>query len=111
MTTENTSSGPVVVTAAFYPMDGAHDDVLAALTEAVPLVHDEQGCELYSVQRRSDGSFFMIETWTNVDLLDQHGSSAAVRALVSCISDLLVRPVEVERLTPIPLGSPDKGAL
>ena len=111
MTTDSTSSSPVVATAAFYPIDGAHDEVLAALTEALPLVHDEPGCELYSVQRRADGSFFMIEKWTNVDLLDQHGSSPAVTALVSRVSDLLVRPVEVERLTPIPIGSPDKGAL
>ncbi len=102
---------PVVVTAIFYPAEGARERVLEALARAIPRVHEEAGCELYSIQEAGDGRIVMIEKWTTAALLDSHGAGEPVRDLNASLEGLLTRPVDVERLEPIPMGDPAKGAL
>ena len=41
-----TSTGVVNVVAVFTPLEGHRDEVMAAIEVAIPLVHDEPGCEL-----------------------------------------------------------------
>lgn len=102
---------PVVVTAYFYPAEGKHADVRAALERAIPRVHEEAGCNLYCIQENADGSIVMIEHWDSAELLDAHGEGAPVADLNADLEGCLARPVEVARLNPIPLGQPAKGAL
>ena len=104
-------SEPVVVTAIFVPKEGAHDAVLAALNTAIPEVHEEVGCLLYCIQEQSDGTIVMIEKWTSHELLDAHGEGQPVARLNAALEGLLERPVAVERLVPLPVGDPAKGAL
>lgn len=101
----------LVVTAIFRPAPGAREKVLAALGRAIPRVHEEEGCLLYAIQEASDGTIVMIEKWTSPELLDAHGAGAAVQDLNAELEGLLVSPVEVERLTPLPFGTPAQGVL
>jgi quinol monooxygenase YgiN len=102
---------PVVVTAYFYPRSDAREQVLAALGPAIAAVHEEPGCELYAIHDAPDGSIVMLEKWTSADLLDAHGQGEPVARLTAALDGLLERPTVVTRLTPLPVGQPDKGAL
>ena len=104
-------SQPVVVTAYFYPAPGQHDQVVEALRPAITAVHEEPGCELYAIHDAPDGSIVMIEKWSTVSELDEHGSSEAVRALNASLEGLLASPTEVTRLVPLPAGSENQGQL
>jgi len=53
----------------------------------------------------------MIEKWSSVEELDEHGSGEAVRAQTAALEGLLTSPVEVTRLVPLPAGTADQGQL
>lgn len=106
-----TSTDVVNVLAVFHPLAGHRDAVMAALETAIPLVHDEPGCELYAITEAEDGRLVMMEKWTSAELLDAHGAGAPVAALVAALDGHLAQPVEVTRLTPLPIGDAVKGAL
>lgn len=101
----------VIVTAIFTPVEGAHDRVVDALSASIPAVHEEAGCNLYTIHDSPTGTIVMIEKWQNAELLDEHGSGDAVRALNARLDGLLATPVEVTRLVAIPTGRPEKGLL
>jgi quinol monooxygenase YgiN len=104
-------STPVVVTAYFRPAPGKHDQVMEALQPAIAAVHEEPGCELYAIHDAPDGTIVMIEKWSSVDELDDHGAGEAVQALNASLEGLLASPVEVTRLVPIPAGTEKQGQL
>jgi quinol monooxygenase YgiN len=104
-------SMPVVVTAYFSPASGQHDRVVDALRPAIAAVHNEPGCELYAIHDAPDGTIVMIEKWTSVGDLDDHGGGVAVRALNASLEGLLASPVEVTRLVPLPAGTEQQGQL
>ena len=104
-------SAPVVVTAYFRPAAGQHDRVIEALRPSITAVHSEQGCELYAIHDAPDGTIVMIEKWSSVEELDQHGSGEAVRAQTAALDGLLTSPVEVTRLLPLPTGTEKQGQL
>jgi quinol monooxygenase YgiN len=104
-------SEPVVVTAYFHPASGQHDRVVEALRPAIAAVHEEPGCELYAIHDAPDGTIVMIEKWSSVRELDEHGSSDAVRALNASLEGLLASPTEVTRLLPLPAGTENQGQL
>lgn len=104
-------SQPVIVTAVFHPRPESRDVVIDALRPAIVAVHEEPGCELYAIHEAADGSLVMIEKWESVELLDAHGSSPAVAALVAKIGEHLTAPVDVTRMTAIPMGTATQGAL
>ena len=101
----------VVVVAIFAPAEGRVDDLRSALVEAIPAVHEEEGCELYAIHQGEDGRIWLLEKWSRVDLLDAHGSGPAVARLQELTSGLTSGPVEVVRMFPIPAGTPDQGLL
>src|SRR5512132_4385205 len=78
---EATMSTPVVVLAYFRPVPGQRDQVVEGLRPAISAVHQEPGCELYAIHDAPDGTIVMIEKWTSVRELDDHGVGEAVRAL------------------------------
>jgi quinol monooxygenase YgiN len=104
-------STPVVVTAYFRPAPGQHDQVVEALRPAIAAVHQEPGCELYAIHDAPDGTIVMIEKWTSVRELDDHGVGKAVGTLNAALDGLLASPVEVTRLVPIPAGTENQGQL
>lgn len=102
---------PVVVTAYFRPAPGQHDGVIEALRPAIAAVHEEPGCELYAIHDAPDGTIVMIEKWTSVQELDDHGAGQPVRELNASLEGLLASPVEVTRLVPVPAGTEAQGEL
>ena len=103
------TDAPVVVIAIFRPLAGARDGVLAALGRAIPQVHEEEGCTLYSIQEAADGVIWMVEHWASQALLAAHGAGQPVADLNADLEGLLTEPVEVITAAPIPFGDPAKG--
>jgi quinol monooxygenase YgiN len=101
----------IIVTAEFTPVEGAYDQVVAALAPAIAEVHEEPGCLLYAIHESPTGQIMMIEKWETVELLDAHGAGAAVKRLNASLEGLLAKPVDVTRLVPIPAGTAQQGAL
>jgi quinol monooxygenase YgiN len=104
-------SDPIVVTAVFTPVEGAYDQLVDALSRAIAQVHEEEGCLLYAIHRDPDGRIIMLEKWESAELLDLHGSSAAVTQLGLELDGLVASPTVVTRLVPIPAGTVEQGQL
>ena len=101
----------IVVTAAFSPKEGAFDQVVAALSPAISEVHQEPGCLLYAIHEAPNNQIFMIEKWESAELLDAHGQGEPVKRLNASLEGLLEKPVVVTRMTSIPAGTAQQGAL
>jgi quinol monooxygenase YgiN len=100
----------VVVVATITPLPEHVDAVRAAITDTVPQVHTEPGCELYALHE-GDGVFVFVEKWTDADALAVHSRGAALAALGERLAGRVAGPAEVERLVAVPAGEPGKGAL
>jgi quinol monooxygenase YgiN len=102
---------PVVVVATITPKPEYRDEVIAAMKKAIPLVHGEDGCELYALH--TDGEqLVMVERWTSREALKKHGTEApAMRDFNAEIGDKLAAPTVVLRLDAVPAGDPAKGQL
>ena len=100
----------VVVVATITPLAGEEHAVRAAILESIPKVHAEPGCELYALNEGT-GEFVMIERWESADALAVHGKAEALRSLGAALAGKVAGPPEVRRLTAVPAGDPDKGAL
>lgn len=109
-TSTEASATPVVVVATITPLPEHRDAVFAALAEAVPAVHQEPGCTLYSLHEAAD-RFVMIEQWDSAEQLAAHGAAPALRTLGPAIDGKLSAPLDVVVLSALPLGDTDKGAL
>jgi quinol monooxygenase YgiN len=100
----------VVVVATITPLPGEEDAVRAAILESIPKVHTEPGCELYALHEGTD-EFVMVERWESADALAVHGKADALRSLGAALAGKVAGPPEVRRLTAVPAGDADKGAL
>ena len=101
---------PVVVVASFTAKPESVDTVRAACEKAIADVHDEPGCELYSLHRTGD-SFVFIEQWADEAALQAHSTAPAVAALFTTIGEHLAGAPDVRMLEPLPAGDPAKGRL
>jgi quinol monooxygenase YgiN len=100
----------VVVVATITPKPDQMDAVREALLAAVPKVHAEPGCELYALHE-GNGEFVMIERWESREALKAHGSAEALTTLGGELADKLAGGLDVRRLTAVPAGDADKGAV
>jgi quinol monooxygenase YgiN len=89
----------VVVIARFKPAEGAHEAVKAALTATVAAVEREDGCERYAVHE-SGSDLVLIEQWRDRDALKTHSKGEAFASLQAATSGKLLKPFDVEILTP-----------
>jgi quinol monooxygenase YgiN len=102
---------PVVVTAVFHPLDGHREQLVSALQEAIPAVHEEDGCLLYAIHDAADGTITMIEKWMSAELLAAHAAGPAVAALDAAVGPHLAQPTTVTTMEPIPAGIDSLGLL
>ena len=100
----------VVVVATLTPLPEHVDAVREALLAAVPQVHAEPGCELYSLHEDGDG-FVMVERWADADALRVHGKAEALTTLGGVLAGKLAAAPEVRRLSALVSGDPGKGAV
>jgi len=103
---------PVTVVAVLTGRPGHGDQIIAAFDTVSPLVHAEEGCELYAAHREQGGdTVVMIERWASRASLDAHAAGAPLAVLNDLTAEALERPYDVWFLDPVPLGDPAKGAL
>ncbi len=98
---------PVLV-ATIIPNPGQMEAVEAALTDLIPAVHQEDGCERYALHRGRDRLVF-VEKWRDRDALAAHGAGPAIRAMNERLAGLVAGPPDVQVLEAVPAGDPDKG--
>lgn len=101
---------PVVVVASFTAKPESTAVVRSACTAAIEAVHDEPGCELYSLHQTGD-TFVFIEQWADADALKVHGTAPAIGVLFGAIGEHLSGAPDIKMLDPVPAGDPAKGQL
>jgi quinol monooxygenase YgiN len=101
----------VVVVATAFPVPEHRDKVVAAFEAAIAHVHSEEpSVELYALHEGRD-RLVMVEKYASQDVFAEHGKSPALAELVAALKGKLSSPLDVQILTPHPVGDPGKGAL
>ncbi|WP_185022460.1 putative quinol monooxygenase [Rathayibacter sp. PhB185] len=91
---------------------GCGGRIIESFRQVSPLVHEEQGCELYAAHLEQGGdTVVMIERWSTRADLDAHASGAPLAELNRLNEGLLVSPYDVWFLDPVSLGDERKGVL
>jgi quinol monooxygenase YgiN len=101
---------PVVVVASFTAKPESVDTVREACKKAIAAVHDEPGCQLYSLHE-TDRTFVFVEQWADADALKTHSTAPGVTTLFGEIGEHLDGAPDIKMLTPIVAGDPAKGQL
>lgn len=101
---------PVVVVATLTAKPESVDIVRDILHQAVSEVHDEPGCQLYSLHQAGE-SFVFIEQWADAEALQAHSTAPAVAAMFTAVGEHLAGAPDIKMLQPIAAGDPDKGQL
>ncbi len=101
---------PVVVVATMTVLAESVDAVREILTRGVKDVHDEPGCQLYSLHESGD-TFVFVEQWADADALQTHSTAPAITAMFKDVGDHLAGAPDIKMLTPVVAGDPDKGQL
>jgi quinol monooxygenase YgiN len=101
---------PVVVVATMTAKPESVDTVREACKRAIEAVHQEPGCELYSLHE-ADGTFVFVEQWTDADALKTHSTAPAVTTFFSTVGDHLDGAPDLKLLQPVVAGDPAKGQL
>jgi quinol monooxygenase YgiN len=101
---------PVVVVATLTPKPESVDTVRDILKKTVPAVHDEPGCELYTLHE-SNGTFIFVEVWADADALQTHSTAPAATGMFKEVGEHLAEAPDIKVAQPIPAGDPAKGQL
>ena len=100
----------VVVVATITPRPDAVDAVREAVLAAVPQVHAEPGCEKYALHE-ADGVFVFVESWESAEAMKVHGTAEPLATLGAALAGKLAAAPDIRRLTTLPAGDADKGAV
>ena len=102
----------IIIVATAFPVPGYRDEVIAAFAAAQEKVHTtEDGALLYALHEGPDGRFVMIEKYTDEAAIAAHQSGEGLAGLIAALDGKLTAPVDIQVLTPVPAGSPEKGTL
>ena len=101
---------PVVVVATMKAKPESADLVRNACTEAIEAVHNEPGCQLYSLHE-ADGTFVFVEQWADTDALTTHSTAPAIAKLFGTVGEHLDGAPDIKMLAPVVAGDPAKGQL
>jgi quinol monooxygenase YgiN len=101
---------PVVVVATMTVKPESVDTVREILTRAVKDVHDEPGCQLYSLHESGE-TFVFVEQWADADALKAHSTAPAIAAMFKDAGEHLAGAPDIKMLQPVPAGDPAKGQL
>jgi quinol monooxygenase YgiN len=101
---------PVVVVATMTVKPESVDAVRDILTRAVEEVHDEPGCQLYSLHQSGE-TFVFIEQWADEEALKAHSTAPAIGKMFSAAGEHLDGAPDIKMLQTISAGDPAKGRL
>lgn len=104
---------PVVVVATLTARPDSVDVLRDILRDVIGQVHDEAGCQLYSLHESpaGDGTFVFVEQWADAEALRAHSTAPAVTAMFAAAADHLAGAPDIKMLNPVPAGDPTKGQL
>ena len=100
----------IVVIATALPLPEHRAEVVAEFEDAIGRVHDEAGVEVYALHESPD-RLVMIEKYASAEAQAAHVRGAALAELMAAVNGKLASPLDVQVLTPHPVGDPRKGAL
>jgi quinol monooxygenase YgiN len=101
---------PVVVVATMTVKPESVDAVRDILARAVEEVHDEPGCQLYSLHQSGE-TFVFIEQWADEEALKAHSTAPAIGKMFSAAGEHLDGAPDIKMLQTISAGDPAKGRL
>jgi quinol monooxygenase YgiN len=101
---------PVVVVATMTAKPESVDTVRDACKQAIEAVHQEPGCDLYSLHE-ANGTFVFVEQWVDEDALKSHSTAPAVTTLFGTVGEHLNGAPDIKMLQPVVAGDPAKGKL
>lgn len=101
---------PVVVVATMKAKPESVELVRNACTEAIEAVHNEPGCQLYSLHE-ADATFVFVEQWADTDALTTHSTAPAIGTLFGTVGEHLDGAPDIKMLAPVVAGDPAKGQL
>ncbi|BCI52801.1 antibiotic biosynthesis monooxygenase [Mycolicibacterium litorale] len=102
---------PVTVVATLTVKPESLDAVRDILTKAVAAVHEEPGCDLYSLHEVDGGTFVFIEQWADGDALQAHSKAPAMNQMFADIGEHLAGAPDIKVAQPVVAGDPAKGRL
>lgn len=100
-----------IVVAVFTPLESYRDDIRNLLARVTPTVHNEPGCEFYTMNEDVDGRFVHIEAWATRQHWVEHMSKPSVKEILTGVKGKLSRDVEVYEMYNVPTGTSGKGSL
>ncbi|MEI4273052.1 putative quinol monooxygenase [Klenkia sp. LSe6-5] len=101
---------PITVVATITPKPDRMDAVREAFEQAIPAVHEEDGCELYALHAGQE-VLVMVERWRDGAALEAHGAGDTFNQLSEGVKDDLAEPLQVHVLQAVPAGDATKGAI
>jgi quinol monooxygenase YgiN len=101
---------PITVVATMTAKPESVEAVRAACEQAIEAVHQEPGCDLYTLHE-ANGTFVFVEQWADEDALKAHSTAPAVGTLFGTIGEHLDGAPDIKMLQPIVAGDPAKGRL
>jgi quinol monooxygenase YgiN len=101
---------PVVVVATLTVKPESVDTVRDILTKAVEEVHDEPGCQLYSLHQSGE-TFVFVEQWADEEALKTHSTAPAIGKMFAAAGEHLAGAPDIKMLQPVPAGTPEQGIL
>jgi quinol monooxygenase YgiN len=100
----------VVLVATIIPIPEHRAEVIAAFEEVIPLVHAEDGCELYALHEGED-RLVMIEKWADQQALGVHSKSANLAKLNEGLRGKVEGKLDLQVLRQHPAGTGTQGVL
>lgn len=101
---------PVVVVATLTVKPESVDTVRDILTKSVEEVHDEPGCQLYSLHQSGE-TFVFVEQWADEEALKTHSTAPAVGKMFAAAGEHLAGAPDIKMLQPVPAGTVEQGIL
>jgi quinol monooxygenase YgiN len=102
---------PVVVVATLKAKPESVDTVREAGKKAVAAVHQEPGCDLYSLHEAEDGTFIFVEQWADAEALKTHSGAPGVAEFFGAVGNLLDGAPDIKVLQTVVAGDSAKGQL
>lgn len=100
----------IVVVATVFPQPEFREQAILLLEKTIPLVHTEDGCELYALHE-GDDRLVMVEKWASRAALDAHLRGVPFTEMSRQLRAMVSRPADVQVLQPHPAGTARQGAV
>ena len=97
------------VVAIFTPKPEYYEEIKELLFRITPLVHDEPGCEFYTMNEEVDGRLIQIEAWTTKQHWLEHIEQQTVIDILAGVAGKLTKDIDVYEMYNIPTGTSGKG--